>query len=917
MGAAGLFSFCMVMRFSFLLILLFLFFVPAVYAARPKAPSHLRTCDKVKPAGTVASPFFGWHINDPDDNEIQTAYQVMVATSEAILKSGHADIWDSGMTASRMQNYIGFNGTALSAGTRYYWKVRTWDKDGNISPYSATTYFDVGLSKASDWNGAMWIKRDTKDANDYTCYRKAVDLGTKQVKRAMVYVTAFHHYALYINGTVVGKGPAYHYPQYAYYNAYDVTEYLRPQTILGAMTHWYGGGQGRPKGERGFLLKLVVDYADGTTSVMGTDKTWKQSAMLAFDPGTKSRNGGEGVGYVDVIDSRKEMEDWYMPDFDDVAWQDATVLGPHPTAPFTGELQADLTRLKEKKIRPVVVKHLGKGTYVIDLGKIYAGVPEIIFAGGTAGDTVKMYGGYVLKDDGTVSERINQHTDLSYRFVLNGKEAVFKPVVYLGYRYLQVNNSPVALTIDNVSFITRYFELDPGKARFTSSDEMLNAVWSLMTHSLTLGAQEGFVDTPTREKGQFLGDAWTQGVSAMSTMGERALNYRILLEFLDSQDQYWPDGRLNAVYPNGDGKRDIPDYTQQYLLWAWDYYMHTGNLQFLKSNYARLKKIGTYVDSYTNPATGLVHNLAGGSGEYRYGIIDWPASMRYGYDMRAEARTVINAYAYADFDILSRIAGVTGHTADAEGFSAKAAGLKQAFNKKFVNAEGVYTDGLLASGVQSTHVSQHANMFPLALGMVPEMNRKAVTDAVKERKMSAGMVTVRFLPQSIGEAGEAGHLLELYTNPQWDGWAQTISRGGTATWEAWDALEQNYSMSHPWGAAGLLGIQQYILGVKLLKPQHELIQVKPLDFEGKLTSASGTIPTDKGDIEVEWNRGSKIYTLTLTAPDNVTADVYIPKGDSASNTVKVDGRPVPAKEAGDFLLIENVGSGKHVFEKAL
>jgi hypothetical protein len=47
------------------------------------------------------------------------------------------------------------------------------------------------------------------------------------------------------------------------------------------------------------------------------------------------------------------------------------------------------------------------------------------------------------------------------------------------------------------------------------------------------------------------------------------------------------------------------------------------------------------------------------------------------------------------------------------------------------------------------------------------------------------------------------------------------------------------------------------------------------------------------------------------------AEVYIPKGNSTSNEVKVDGKIVTAKPTGNYLLIENVGSGKHIFEKQL
>lgn len=901
----------------FYVILLFCF-TPCLKANSidKQSPFNLRTSDKLKPAATEQKPFFGWYNSNAKANEVQTAYQIIVASTSEMLASGKGDVWDSGKTMSRMQNYIDFGGNPLSSGTRYYWKVRTWDKEGNASAYSDATYFDTGLFRAEDWKGSYWIKRNSKDPNVYTYFRKQLQLSGKVVKKAMVYLSACQNYELYLNGKAVGKGLAYSYPQYTYYNSYDVTALMSNNTTISAMTHWYGGGQGRPKGENRFILKLIVTYADGMKGEFGTDKSWKQSAVEVFNPNTKQR-GGEGVGYLDVMDSRKEIAGWNLPGFNDSAWQNAVEIGEHPSAPFIGEMKPDLTQLKERKLKPVSVKNIGNGNYIIDLGKIYAGVPEITFNGGKAGDTIKMRGGFVLKDDGTVSEKINQSTDLSYSFVLNGKKSVFKPVVYFGYQYLQVNHSLTKLTTENVAFIERFYELEPERSRFSSSNVMLNKVWEMMSHSLVLGAQESFVDTPTREKGGFLGDGWSQGVAAMKVMGDRVFNHRVLLQFLDSQDQYWPDGRLNAVYPNVDGKRDIPDFTQQYLLWAWDYYTQTGNLEFLKTNYSKLKKVADYVDSYKNPTTGLIHKLAGGSGGYKYGIIDWPETMRYGYDMTADARTVINAYAYADFDIMSKIAEVAENKSDADSFRTKAVSIREAINSKLINPEGLYIDGLLEDGSQSKHVSQHANMFPIALDIAPENNKKAVLDLVKQRKMSVGMVTARFLPQALGLAEEGNHLLELYTNPEWDGWAKTISKGGTATWESWDALETNQSMCHPWGTSGLNGMQEYILGVKSLKPQHELIQVKPLDFHGKLTNVSGTVPTDKGDIQVTWELKAKTFQLTLISPNNVTAEVYIPKGSSTSNEVTVDGKIITAKTTGNYLLIENVGSGKHIFEKQL
>ena len=144
------------------------FFLPLFsYALSPNAPDNLRCCDKTNPVGTDNKPYFGWYMNDPDDNEIQTAYQILVASSEENLDANKGDLWDSGRVDSGKQNYIDYDGKPLTSATRCYWKVRVWDKDGNAGPYSGTAIFDTGLFSGDDWSGAKWIKRDTTDADDY------------------------------------------------------------------------------------------------------------------------------------------------------------------------------------------------------------------------------------------------------------------------------------------------------------------------------------------------------------------------------------------------------------------------------------------------------------------------------------------------------------------------------------------------------------------------------------------------------------------------------------------------------------------------------------------------------------------------------------------------------------------------------
>jgi alpha-L-rhamnosidase len=419
-----------------------------------------------------------------------------------------------------------------------------------------------------------------------------------------------------------------------------------------------------------------------------------------------------------------------------------------------------------------------------------------------------------------------------------------------------------------------------------------------------LGEQEQFLDTPTREKGGFLVDSANESLAAMAAFGERALTRRTLNEFIQSMEQYWDSaqdkGRVNAVYPNGDGARDIPDFTQMYLVWVWAYYMQTGDKDFLHNHYAQLKSVADYCQRHTHSNTGLVHNLTGGGGPYQYGIVDWPPSMRYGYDMDTEVRTVINVLAYADYEVVAKIAETFGYDADFEHYKGLAHALRASINRQLLNADGVYADGLHSDGRQSSHVSQHANMLPLALGIVPEQNRQAVLQAIKDRKMSVGMVTVMWLVQALGEANEGEHLLDLYTRWDWDGWAKSLAKDATCTWESWDADKGGgLSLSHPWGAVGLCGIQQYVLGVKPLTPQYEKVQIKPLAFGNTLTRASGKVPTERGAIEVGWERVEGRFELTVTLPVNVQATIWMPIG------------------GGDYIEVGEAGSGVHTFERRL
>ena len=145
-------------------------------------PVELKCEYSVNPLGIdTPQPRFSWILESMRRGQKQSAYQVLVAGSESKLKSDAGDKWDSGKVASGKSVHVAYHGKALSSGEKCWWKVRCWDKDGKVSPWSKPGTFEMGLLKKNDWQG-KWIGMGRPDtALGYIAGRfgKAVDLNGK------------------------------------------------------------------------------------------------------------------------------------------------------------------------------------------------------------------------------------------------------------------------------------------------------------------------------------------------------------------------------------------------------------------------------------------------------------------------------------------------------------------------------------------------------------------------------------------------------------------------------------------------------------------------------------------------------------------------------------------------------------------
>ncbi|MFA5329411.1 MAG: alpha-L-rhamnosidase C-terminal domain-containing protein [Prolixibacteraceae bacterium] len=90
-------------------------------------------------------PFFGWIVNSNQNNTLQTAYQILVASSLENIQKDQGDCWDSGKVPGNESQNISYAGKALQPNSVYFWKVKTWDNHGVESVFS-----DVAQFKTAD-----------------------------------------------------------------------------------------------------------------------------------------------------------------------------------------------------------------------------------------------------------------------------------------------------------------------------------------------------------------------------------------------------------------------------------------------------------------------------------------------------------------------------------------------------------------------------------------------------------------------------------------------------------------------------------------------------------------------------------------------------------------------------------------------
>jgi len=897
---------------------------------------------KADPLGIdVTEPRLSWIVNSDRRGQMQSAYRILVASSREKLGANAGDLWDSGKAPSDRTAHVVYRGKPLESGVFCFWKVMVWDGGGSPSAWSEPATWSMGLLDEDDWQ-AEWIGLDAKWSEIHNLYLHSPspahwDLGIKlpslygihklsvggtikiylpcpylrksfetggRIKRATVHATALGAYELHLNGERVGDeyfSPGWtDYNIRVYYQTYDVTGLVRAgDNVIGAILSdgWYAGninmhGQRYYGTKPRFRARLHIEYADGSSEAVVTDRSWKTSRGPILEADMQA---GE------VHDAREEMPGWDAPGFDDDGWESVDVtdrvdalVEAHPGAPVR----------VTQEIRPIEMTEPKPGVYVFNLGQNFAGWARLKVSG-EAGDKVTLRFAEMLKEDGNVYTTNLRTARATDTYILKGDgEEVWAPrFTFHGFQYVEVTGYPGEPDLDSITGIVVHTDLAVTGSLETSSP-LVNKLYS----NIVWGQRSNYLEVPTDcpqrdERLGWTGDAQVFIRTATYNMDVAPFFTKWLVDLEDGQDGR---GRFPVVAPN---VLPIPPaaagWSDAGVVCPWTIYLVYGDKRVLERHYDSMVQ---YIDFLEGRSRGYISPPLGTYGDWLNIDADTPLDL------------IATAYFGYSASLMAETAEALGKDDDASYYRELFENIRDAFSDKFVD-----DDGRVKGDTQTAYLM--ALGYDLLTPDKREMAAGRLVDRIEDRDwmLSTGFLGLKLLLPTLTEIGRTDVAYRLLENREYPSWGYSIDQGATTVWERWNSytiedgfasITMNSFNHYAYGSVGewMFGA---MAGIDTDGPGFKKIIIRPRPG-GDITWVKAGYDSIRGKIISNWRVDGGRFKLDVTIPANATAKVYLPTDNA--NAVTEGGGPISRSGDVSPLGVEDnsvvlgIGSGTYRFE---
>jgi alpha-L-rhamnosidase len=858
----------------------------------------------------VTQPRFSWILQSDQRGQKQTAYQILVASSSDLIKRNSGDLWDSEKVESNQSVHILYEGNKLSSAKTYYWKVRVWDRNEQVSQFSNLAQFITSILNAQEWQ-ENWIgKSGGKDPIPDGIYyspqpeidsegdsirynarsvllRKELELS-KTVANALVFVSGLGYYELFINGQKVGDKiltPAKtDYRKIVLYDSYDVTPRLNTNKIaIGLML---GNGWFNPLkkwwswrmqwfGAKRAMFQMHITFADGSTQIITSDDSWK----IATGPILSSC-----IYDGEIYDANQEIRGWKKTDFNDSNWENAIIVNS-PGGKLVSQIMPSMK--VTQTIRPKKITQPKENIYVFDMGQNFSGWVKL-YVKGKKGSKVQLRYAENVKDNGNIDVRSNNLAAATDVYILNGEgfEKYEPRFTYHGFRYVEISGLPVEPDLYTVEGIVVHTAADPA-GKFGTSNKRINKIQQAILWSQRANLMGFPTDCPQRdERLGWIGDAHVTAEEAIYNFDMAQFYMKWLNDIKSVQNSQNGDIPYIAPRPFTDGIGD-PAWSSGYHLIVWYLYLYYGDKHILIEHFESMKK---YVDYLSSQATDFILPMD------KYG--DWASANNDGWWKRGQPLSTSTGFFYYTTSILVKTAKILGMNEDEEKYSKLANKIKAAYQTRFFSVgEKQFDDG-----------SQFSNSFPLFLNIVPEKEKETVlsnliADILKHRgHLSTGILGTKYMMETLSRENRSDMAYLLANQTEYPSWDNMLGDRTTLS-EHWN---QGGSNNHiMFGSVGSW-FYKVLAGINVDEnaPGFENIIIKPY-IAPNMHRLKASVKTVRGIVSSEWELYENMFKLKIKIPVNSTGKVYVLAKHSAK--VKENEKSAEAVNGVSFVSME----GKH------
>ena len=880
----------------------------------------------------TARPRLSWALSSDTRGQFQTAYQILVASSEDKLNESDADLWNSDKVISRQSLNIEYAGKALESRIRCFWKVRVWGKRGKVSNWSKTAWWEMAFLEEEEWS-AYWIndgKQTPASDKDFykddpaPLFRKEFVLE-KTVKMARLYITGLGYYEAYLNGDRIGDSvlePAWtNYSKRIFYSVFDVMPQLQEGANCIGVTlgnGWYNPLPLRMWGRLNlreyltigrpcFIAQLELTYTDGTKKIVVSDESWK------VKDGPILRNN---IYLGEVYDARLEVKNWNLCDIDMRNWRSATIASEQNRRLFVQQLPPIRVTTT---LRPVKITQSSPGIYIVDMGQNFSGWVRYKFKA-PKGTQIRCRYGELLYEDGTLNLMTSVCGQIKgTRMSRNGKEApvggpgspenawqadtyiakgdgweIYTPrFTFHAFRYIEISGYPGDITPDMILGLRLNSNVSEAGS-FSCSNEMFNDIqtmsqWTFLSNLFSVQS-----DCPHRERFGYGGDIVSTNEALMFNYDMAAFYAKAVQDWSDSA---LDEGMLTDTAPYVGIQYCGVGWALVHPLLQMNLYRYYGDRRTLESQYAVSRRW-----------LGLVQNL------YPDFIVKDGLSDHESLNKTPSEELVTPLYFYSAH-LLSKMAGILKRSADKEEYEDLMAKIKSAYLNKFWQKDS----GYFAPGTQTSQ------SFGLYLGLVPEGNQdKALVyleKLIEEKQghLTTGILGTPFLLDVLCRQDLSDIAYRIVNKRSFPSWGHMLEQGATTLWEHWEFSDNTYSHNHPmfgsisqWFYNWLGGIQAAPEAVGFDK-----VIIRPQIIDG-LQWVECSHNSVRGKIKCSWHKKEGSIFIKIQIPINAKATVYLPS--LINSQIYENGKLLEISEniqfleKGDRSLIYRVESGTYLFE---